>query len=465
MDCSFEDAPTIFADWLRKYTEVADQDKAARPNYFTKSPASLVTRSVPSSLQVGTADDIFSVIFPQLVSAESEILLVTCFWEKSESLKLLSKVLREVSAVSISRGTTPLRVRICFSARSILQQLFHSRKGHVYPPSSWAKLGLPSPQDIPGLDLRVKSIFIRPFSLIHSKFILVDRRVVYIPSANISRDRWFEGCISMTGPIVQQFLLFWARFWASSEDCVELQHVETRNQHSGSQGGHSKMFTAPEPGGPAFSQIDLGGKEAVPTVFLPSPHHRNPRFHPLPWQSLPRPPPTPLVIFLLHAISTAKSSIFIQSPDFACKPLLYAVLDALLRGVDVRIVTNQRVMLLEQLCTAATTTNQCLKTLVKRYKSLETHNKHGAKRPVGSLLIEHFHAKHGKNEPRHSHIKIVIIDSSCVVWGSGNMDRASWYTSQELSIGIYSCKLADQVMALSNGQLYGRTKTRFSNKA
>jgi phosphatidylserine/phosphatidylglycerophosphate/cardiolipin synthase-like enzyme len=60
---------------------------------------------------------------------------------------------------------------------------------------------------------------------------------------------------------------------------------------------------------------------------------------------------------------------------------------------------------------------------------------------------------------------VVIVDSSCVVFGSGNMDRASWYTSQELSIGMYSCKLAEEVSALLKKQLDGRTKTRFGENA
>ena len=37
---------------------------------------------------------------------------------------------------------------------------------------------------------------------------------------------------------------------------------------------------------------------------------------------------------------------------------------------------------------------------------------------------------------QRSHIKCSTIDDRIVVLGSGNMDRASWYTSQELGIAI-----------------------------
>ena len=43
------------------------------------------------------------------------------------------------------------------------------------------------------------------------------------------------------------------------------------------------------------------------------------------------------------------------------------------------------------------------------------------------------------------HFKSTIIADEIIVLGSGNMDRASWYTSQELGVAFASRELAAQV--------------------
>ena len=45
-------------------------------------------------------------------------------------------------------------------------------------------------------------------------------------------------------------------------------------------------------------------------------------------------------------------------------------------------------------------------------------------------------------EPVKSHFKCVIMDEEITILGSGNMDRASWYTSQELGIAFVSREVA-----------------------
>jgi phosphatidylserine/phosphatidylglycerophosphate/cardiolipin synthase-like enzyme len=46
------------------------------------------------------------------------------------------------------------------------------------------------------------------------------------------------------------------------------------------------------------------------------------------------------------------------------------------------------------------------------------------------------------DEPVKSHFKTTIVDGEVTVMGSGNMDRASWYTSQELGVAFFGAEFA-----------------------
>ena len=67
-------------------------------------------------------------------------------------------------------------------------------------------MGLPAPEELAGLELVVKSVFVRPFSVMHPKFIIVDRKRAFMPSCNVSWEDWFEGCIDMEGAIVEKYV-------------------------------------------------------------------------------------------------------------------------------------------------------------------------------------------------------------------------------------------------------------------
>ena len=109
----------------------------------------------------------------------------------------------------------------------------------------------------------------------------------------------------------------------------------------------------------------------IPTLFLPSPHHLHPHFQP--FTSLASKfysPPTPLNSFLLTLFSAAETKIVIQTPNLTSPPVLSALLKALERGVDVDVTTNEKLMRLEQLVTGGTTTQRCIKRLIRRYQCL-----------------------------------------------------------------------------------------------
>ncbi|KAB8298201.1 hypothetical protein EYC80_001945 [Monilinia laxa] len=182
-------------------------------------------------------------------------------------------------------------------------------------------------------------------------------------------------------------------------------------------------------------------------------------------------PSTPLNTFLLSRISTAKSSITIYTPNLTYTPLINALFEALSRGINVRITVSKKLMILEQIVTAGTVTEWEIWKMRRRYRKLrtrlrkKTEDLETGNTRVGNLDIIYFdpanvlvndgndanersegavHVAAGlesigkESRPVKLHLKMTIIDGEITVLGSGNMDRASWVTSQELGVAIFS---------------------------
>lgn len=268
--------------------------------------------------------------------------------------------------------------------------------------------------------------------------------------------------------IIEQFVKFWKAAWASDADQSSKTDtpeadIKTWRPHPAQM--HHTMSSLPMKG--VFGH--------VPAIFLPSPHHATWKYYFWPWNVLLPPPPTPLNNFLLAAFAQASSSIYIQSPNVTSQPVLTALIDALKRGVKVHILTSENLMVLEQLVTAGTTTKRCMNALkVKHEDLIESYTAEGLANASllesgefaqpGRLVIDYF-AKRFKQlviekpndrEPRQSHLKLTIVDERWTVLGSGNMDRASWYTSQELGVAFQSGDYAKHVIKQLGKWLPGR---------
>ena len=448
----------------------ANANKTAHPNYFASNPETLQSEADLGSFIVGNGEDIYSHICPAIEKAESEVVLVTCFWARSSSLDMVSRSLRALSDRVVKNNLEKIRVFIGFSSLSALQKLFHTRspKGKIYPTTQWKKkLWLPDASELPGLDIQIKSIFVLPFSVMHPKFVIIDRKFVFLPSCNVSWESWFEGCITLSGPAVTQFITFWEAFWLGLEGRLEIAHDTSA---SSSHGLASRSDTGPFQFGSAHTMIDISGLSSIYTLFLPSPHHANPSFS-LPWQVHKPAPPTPLNTFVTELISSARSTIYMQTPNVTAPPVLSLLLQASRRGVNVHILTSEKLMILEQLVTASTTTARCVKKLVKLYRRAASSARLSdvESRPVsiGQLKVEFYQPKAGSqrapDEPVQSHLKLTIVDNEWTVLGSGNMDRASWYTSQELGAAFKSQELAHVVRNTVAEQMDGRTKLAFDS--
>lgn len=413
-------------------------------------------------LTLGIGHSVYTdAILPAVEQTEYELIIVTCFWAKSATLNSLNDTLRRLSA-KCNQSSRTIRVRICFSSNSLFQKLFHttSLHGRTYTSMEWqTKLSLPSADELTGLDLEVKSIFVLPFSVMHPKFVIVDRSRVFMPSCNVSWEDWFEGCVELSGAVVSKFFDFWQKFWASSRDRGHIGDLHRDTELTTLERTRNRT---------ALSRTSIN-LEGVPCHFLPSSHHQNPRFALLPWRSCPPPPPTPLNNFVLTAIAKAARTIYVQTPNLTSPPVLSALLKALKRGVDVTIITSQRLMIVEQLLTAGTTTQRCVGLLKKRHARLIKENhaaspdrvETGAAHVVGLLKVYFYRpniqTSNKAAEPVQSHIKVTVIDGEITVLGSGNMDRASWYTSQELGAAFFDVEFASTTRRQLDNLMQHRT--------
>lgn len=66
---------------------------------------------------------------------------------------------------------------------------------------------------------------------------------------------------------------------------------------------------------------------------------------------------------------------------------------------------------------------------------------------------------------RKSHVKCTVVDGDgdggVVVLGSGNMDRASWFTSQELGVAIEDAAVVKDVWEQLEKRLEGKVERYF----
>jgi hypothetical protein len=444
--------------WFQDLKSRAEINRCDEPKHWVNDPSTLITTSQPVKFAIGTGTHILSSAFSTCASTNHELIIVTCFWAKSRSQEDLSSLLLKLSAKATSQNCK-VQVRLCFSSLSLFQKLFQtsSLDGKIYPPTTWVSLGLPRPEELTGLEMVVKSVFVRPFSVMHPKFILVDRKIAFMPSCNVSWENWFEGCIEMRGEITLKLYDFWYAFWArGGAELPSLPADTTSSQPTISNGSL---------GPPLISQISFPqDTPLIQTILLPSPHHANRILHPL---STSTPPPTPLNTFILHILNTAIKSIFIQSPNLTCTPLISALFSALERGIDVHIITSSRLMILEQLVTAGTITEFEVWKLRRRYSrllkayDLSLKNSDLENPPVkpGILKVGYFRKREsgdGVEEPVKSHLKMVVVDEKITVLGSGNMDRASWFTSQELGVAFLGPEVTENIRGAVGEALEGR---------
>lgn len=147
----------------------------------------------------------------------------------------------------------------------------------------------------------------------------------------------------------------------------------------------------------------------------------------------------------LSLIRNAKRDIFIQTPDLNAAPLLPEIVAALNRGIETTIYTCFGYNDLGEMIPGQGGTND--QVAMSLLASLPADAGH----PARSLL--HFHNYVGKDQDhpihqsfkaRSCHIKLLIVDGSVAIQGSGNQDTQSWFHSQEVNVMIDSREICEK---------------------
>jgi phosphatidylserine/phosphatidylglycerophosphate/cardiolipin synthase-like enzyme len=155
---------------------------------------------------------------------------------------------------------------------------------------------------------------------------------------------------------------------------------------------------------------------------------------------------TPLNAALLTLFANARHDIHLVTPNLTSWPVIDALLDALSRGINVQVRTGRNMMVIEQLITAGTTTSWCIRRFVKKYQALckrrfQNSDPEAQSVSPGQLEILYYNQLGDRanleDEPVFSHFKMTMVDGEYLVLGSGNLDRASWWTSQEIGVLFY----------------------------
>ena len=89
----------------------------------------------------------------------------------------------------------------------------------------------------------------------------------------------------------------------------------------------------------------------------------------------------------------------------------------------------------------------------------------------GRLHVSYFDAIGGPRsrgreggEPQQSHLKMTIVDDEVLVLGSGNLDRASWFTSQELGVAFFDKGVVLKVKGAVDSGMEGRSRVVFDSE-
>lgn len=458
------------------------------------------TGIVPMAV-IGSIHDQLRHVSNLIVRAQHEVLLATNFWKASKSSTYISDALRELSKRSQQRGVKVI-VRIMYD-RGAAAQVFNNHQD--VGPQGWTNVnvGLPNPQDIPGIDLKVVNFHRPPLGTFHCKFMVVDRRIATVSSNNVQDNDNLEMTTHLEGPIVDSiwdtFLVSWHN---SLESPLPTRETDARSQPLPSSADHtfaaikldeaghiqSQRETLPDDlpehlaGGAQYDpsvgeemvrmQATLRGKDgtsAAETVaqhlssttqsnfssglepdarvkFLPFIAMHSPKLVPMAMVS--RKPYANLNNESIHVpqneaflalIEHAKHSIFIQTPNLNAKDLLPALTAAVERGVQVTYYVCLGYNDAGEMLPGQGGTNE--QAAKKLYQSLTSDEARSRLGVFFYVAADQQIPRHNSFKQRSCHIKLLIADEQVAIQGSGNQDTQTWYHSQEVNVMIDSAEV------------------------
>lgn len=167
-----------------------------------------------------------------IVRAEKEIILATNYWENSVASKYITNAMKELSKRAGERGD-----RIAFKLeydRGAIKQVIDNH--YIVSPKEYTgkAVALPSPEDIPNVDLQVMNYHKPMLGTFHCKYMIVDRKFAIIQSNNIQDNDNLEMMTHLEGPVVDSFydmaLLSWSKHFDPPLPCLNTPVTQTCGQ-------------------------------------------------------------------------------------------------------------------------------------------------------------------------------------------------------------------------------------------
>ncbi|KAK1989710.1 phospholipase D/nuclease [Colletotrichum falcatum] len=158
----------------------------------------------------------------------------------------------------------------------------------------------------------------------------------------------------------------------------------------------------------------------------------------------------------LSALRNAEKNVFIQTPTMNAEPLIPAILEACERGLDV----------FAYVCLGYNDAGELLPMQGGHSEMVAAHM-YKKLSPSARKHLHYFwyvskdqiHLIIAEKKKRSCHVKLMIVDESIAIVGSGNQDTQSWFHSQEVNIMLESrdlCKAwIDGLRRNQNTHRYG----------
>eukprot|EP01111_Echinosteliopsis_oligospora_P016142 TRINITY_DN6593_c0_g1_i1.p1 TRINITY_DN6593_c0_g1~~TRINITY_DN6593_c0_g1_i1.p1 ORF type:complete len:511 (+),score=110.86 TRINITY_DN6593_c0_g1_i1:62-1594(+) len=355
----------------------------------------------------------FKHYYDTIIRADTEILLSCGFWEIGRNVGVIRRALIELNRRASIRGKKVV-VKVLWGRASLK---YHK----ILHPKQTVALCLPSALETPFLSIEVSNAFKPLFGVFHTKFMIVDRKVLLLTSANINDKPNVEMVVHLEGKIVDSFYSTFNLLWGV-EFTPQLPLLGT---------------PAPPSSGFVYSQTD---EVHTPCVFH-SPHsavpmvvaHRGPGYHAGSSDRDNLQNTAWLSIFY-----RAQKSIFIQTPDFNASLAVKGILHACMRGVKVTIYTCRFYNSNKERIPGQGGEN--IGVLKKMYKYLMYQG--CAQNLTVGFFVSTDMVHPTKNDK--CHIKFLSADGQIAMMGSGNMDTQTWFHSQEVNVVIDSALLVKE---------------------
>jgi len=273
---------------------------------------------------------------------------------------------------------------------------------------------LPSGDEVPNLDVQVKTFHKPVFGAIHSKLLIVDGHLLVTGSKNIDDFFGFEYGAWLEGSIAMSARADFADAWKG-----DIGHAPPT------------AVTAPRHG-----EVPLLYLPRVPNQNLFIHHNDNPQDQA--W---------------LKAMEVAKRKIVIMSPNFTSRAAVEMTLAAVRRGIKVLMVTSFIYQDLLEFVYPANLGSD--KFAVNRmYHELRNEPVATKRLNVCWFLGKRVQPpKPAKNEM--AHVKFMAVDDEFVIFGSGNQDSQSWYHSREENVLVDDKKETKRILS----KLFGPQQT------